>query len=345
MFDLSDFDGHERIMHVHDCASGLKAIIALHSTRLGPAAGGCRLWRYDSPHAALADVLRLSRGMSYKNALAGLPMGGGKAVILGPVAPELREAQFRAFGRAVDGLGGAYVTAEDVGVSVADMALAAHETAFVSGLSDAGGIGGDPSPHTARGVRLGIEAVARVHLGRRDLQGLTIAVQGLGNVGFNLCRELHAQGARLIVADIQTERVQAAMTAFGARTCPANAILGQEADILAPCALGGVITEAVARTLRVKAVAGGANNQLANDAAGQILLERGIAFAPDYVINAGGIIVVAAEYFGGAQASAAADRIAAIHARTAGILQRAAHEAAPPHRIADAMAREIIAAG
>jgi leucine dehydrogenase len=214
MFDNKYYDSHERVLQVYDEVSGLRAIIAIHSTALGVAAGGCRLWPYESSEAALSDALRLSRGMSYKNAVAGLPMGGGKAVILGPVNPQEREAVFRAFGRAVNSLNGDYVTAEDVGVSVSDMNFVASETDFVSGLSASDGAGGDPSPYTARGVRLGIEAAVSRILGRKSLDGLSVAIQGLGGVGGNLARELHERGARLIVADIDQQKVESACDRF-----------------------------------------------------------------------------------------------------------------------------------
>lgn len=343
MFDNKNFDDHEKVVHINDRESGLRAIIAIHSTALGPAAGGCRLWSYPSADAALDDALRLSRGMSYKNAVAGVPLGGGKGVILGPVAAEKRSAAFRAFGDAVNALGGAYITAEDVGVSVEDMRAVASRTRFVSGLSAASGrAGGDPSPYTARGVRRGIEAVARHALGRSDLEGLRVAVQGLGNVGGNLCRELAARGARLWVADIDPARVARICDLYGATPAGVDEILYADVDLVAPCALGGAITEEVARALRARAVAGAANNQLATPLAGDALFARGIAYAPDYVINAGGIIVAAAEYFGDnsvPQVEAAVDRI---YDRVLDILKTSAAFERPCHVIADQMAQDII---
>ncbi|MGZ3304998.1 MAG: Leu/Phe/Val dehydrogenase [Asticcacaulis sp.] len=340
MFDLPAHDGHEKVVMVEDAESGLKAIIAVHSTALGPAAGGCRLWAYDNDSAALVDALRLSKGMSYKNAMADLPMGGGKAVICGPVAPENRRRLFEAFGRAVDSLGGQYITAEDVGVSVDDMHVIATQTRFVSGLAgSAGRSGGDPSPFTARGVRVGIQSAVRAKLGRQDIEGLTIAVQGLGHVGMYLCEELARLGARLIVADINAERTEDARVRFGATVAPVSDILLQPADIIAPCALGGAISEDMAGRMTASIVAGAANNQLATPQAGRILARRGILYAPDYVINAGGIIMVAGEISGNNTESdvlAAVDRIGP---RLDDLFARAQSAQASTNEVADSLAR------
>ena len=295
MFENANFDEHERVVYLSDKASGLKAIIAVHSTALGPAGGGCRSWSYENTSLALEDVLRLSRGMSYKNALAGLPMGGGKAVILGPINPAHRRDVFEAFGEAVDRLAGTYNTAEDVGGSVPDMQAVAAKTKYVSGLSSAGGAGGDPSPYTARGVRLAIEAVAQHSFGASSLEGLRVAVQGLGGVGGNLCKELVERGAKIIVADINPSRVQSICDQFGAEAVNIDSILLQEVDIVSPCALGGAITLELVSKLRARAVVGGANNQLSSPKVGQALFDRSIVYAPDYLINSGGIIMVAAE--------------------------------------------------
>lgn len=344
MFDHPAFDEHERVAYVSDAASGLKAIIALHSTVLGPAAGGCRLWTYDNEDAALADVLRLSRGMSYKNALAGVAMGGGKTVILGPVAPERRRDVFLAFGDAVEDLAGAYVTAEDVGVGVADMDVVALRTRFVSGRSAGLGLaGGDPAPYTARGVRIGIEAALKHRLGQNDLQGVRVAVQGLGGVGANLCRELHERGAHLIVADIAPERVEKMRALYSATPASSDEILMADVEICAPCAMGGIITEDVAMRMRAPILAGSANNQLANAAAGAILCARDIAYAPDYLINAGGIIAASAEYFGHNDAARVDAAIAEIGPRTLRILQQSKMEHRSAQVIADEAARAVIA--
>jgi leucine dehydrogenase len=342
MFQNANFDGHQRMVNFFDPESGLRCIIAIHSTALGPAAGGCRLWAYDDPQLAVSDALRLSRGMSYKNALAGLPMGGGKAVILGPVPPLQRKAVFGAFGRAVESLNGLYITAEDVGVTEEDMAIVANHTMFASGIAKRGGVGGNPSPFTAQGVRLGIEAAARAAFGRTDIEGMRISVQGLGGVGSNLCRELHAKGAKLIVADVAEDRVQQACDLYGAARVSIDEILLVEADILSPCALGGVITKDIANKLRVHVVAGGANNQLENDTAGHILFERGITYAPDYVINAGGIIMVTAEYLGTTSLEKVERAIGAIGERTSEILERSRVGATATHVVADQMAKTLL---
>lgn len=342
MFQNQHFDDHQRVVSVFDAPSGLRAIIAIHSTALGAAAGGCRLWTYEQPELALSDALRLSRGMSYKNATAGLPMGGGKAVILGPVQDDRRQAVFEAFGRVVDSLGGLYITAEDVGVSEADMAIVAKHTSYASGVAMQEGVGGNPSPFTARGVRIGLETAVRLALGRADIDNVRVAVQGLGGVGFNLCRELHARGAKLIVADIAEQCVEEACDLYGAERASVDDILLADVDILAPCALGGVITKDVALKMRAGIVAGGANNQMASDEAGRILYERGITYAPDYVINAGGIIMVTAEYLGTSDRNEVDVAIDSIGDRIHQILERSRLEARPTHLIADDMARTII---
>ncbi len=346
MFDHPDYDGHEKVMMVEDAASGLKAIIAVHSTALGAAAGGCRLWSYDTSDAAVIDALRLSRGMSYKNAMADLPMGGGKAVILGPVAPQNRTRVMQAFGRAVDSLGGQYITAEDVGISVSDMEIVATQTKHVGGLSGggltggAGKSGGDPSPYTARGVRVGIEAAVRAKLGRDDLSGLSVAVQGLGHVGMYLCEELFALGANLVVADIHADRVAEAQKRFGAMAASVDDILTQAVDVVAPCALGGTISAYAARYIKARIIAGAANNQLLTAEAGTILAERGVLYAPDYVINAGGIIMVQAELSGNNDTAVVTAKVDAIGPRLDAIFARAARESVITNEVADAMAKD-----
>ena len=346
MFDHDGYDGHESVTWLHDADTGLRAIIAVHSTALGPAMGGCRLWRYPEPAAALADALRLSEGMSLKNAMAGLRLGGGKAVILGPLPDDAqaRAAAFRAFGRGIAAMGGRYVTAEDVGVTVADMAEIARETRHVSGVTAAGGVGGDPSPYTARGVLRGIEAAARHVLGRSDLAGVRVAVQGLGNVGGHLARLLAREGAALVVADIDPERQARIVDETGAAPAGLDTVLTADVDVLAPCALGGAITTALAAGLSARIVAGAANNQLATPEAGAMLHRRGVVYVPDYVLNAGGIIAVGAEYLGqGSEASVLAD-VDAIGPRVVTLLARSAADGTPPEVIADRMARDRIAA-
>jgi leucine dehydrogenase len=340
MFDHPDFDSHEKVMMVEDEASGLRAIIAVHSTALGAAAGGCRLWSYDNSAAALSDALRLSRGMSFKNAMANLPMGGGKAVILGPVAADRRVAVMQAFGRAVNGLNGQYITAEDVGVDVADMEIVATQTKFVSGLSAAAGkSGGDPSPYTARGVRVGIEAAVRAKLNRPEVAGLRVAIQGLGHVGMYLCEELYNLGATLVVADINPARVAEAQSRFGALGVGIDDILTEDVDVVAPCALGGTISEYAARYIRAGIVAGAANNQLATPEAGRLLAERGILYAPDYVINAGGIIMVNGEISGNNDKTVVTAAVDAIGPRLDEIFARAKRENIITNEVADAMAK------
>lgn len=345
MFDHPDFDSHEKVLMVEDAQSGLKAIIAVHSTALGAAAGGCRLWAYDSGTAALSDALRLSRGMSFKNAMANLPMGGGKAVILGPVGADHRTKVMEAFGRAVNSLGGQYITAEDVGVGVADMEIIATQTKFVSGLSAAAGkSGGDPSPYTARGVRVGIESAVKAKMGRAELSGLKVAVQGLGHVGMYLCEELFNLGANLVVADINPARVSEAAARFGAVGVPVDDILTQDVDVVAPCALGGTISEYAARYIRGQIVAGAANNQLATPEAGRILAERGILYAPDYVINAGGIIMVNGEISGNNDTAVITAAVDAIGERLDAIFARAARDNVITNEVADVMAKDKLRA-
>ena len=343
VFDDSAFDDHERVLFCRDAATGLYAIIAIHSTALGPAAGGCRLWRYESDAAALHDVLRLSQGMSYKNAMADLAFGGGKAVILKTPDFEPGDALFEKYGEFVDQLGGSYITAEDVGMSVEVMETIARRTKYVTGLPPKSGqAGGDPSPKTAWGVFKGIEAAVRFKLSRDSLDGLAVAVQGIGNVGYSLCRYLAEAGAQLVVADINEQRVAAAREEFGARAVGLDEILFQEVDIVAPCALGAVLNESSIPKLRTSIVAGSANNQLETAADGQRLADAGILYAPDYVINAGGIINVAAEYFGTASDEEVIAQVEAIAPRLTKIFEQAAATHRPTNAIADDQARRII---
>ncbi len=289
------FDGHEQVMLVRDAATGLHAIMAIHSTHLGPAAGGVRRWAYASEAEALTDALRLSRGMSYKNAMAGLKAGGGKAVVLAD-APKT-EALLEAFGDAVAAMGGRYVTAEDVGMTDADMVVVSRRTAHVAGLPVAAGqVGGNPGPFTARGVLAGLKAAVQHKLGRDTVAGLAISIQGVGSVGGALARALAAEGARLTLADADAARAAALAAELGAAHVPVNAIMAVPADVFSPNALGAILDEASIAALDVAIVAGAANNQLATAEDGARLAARGILYAPDYVINAGGIISVVAEY-------------------------------------------------
>ncbi len=344
LFDAPDYDAHEEVAFVADAATGLQAVIAIHSTHLGPAAGGCRWWTYADDAAALTDALRLSRGMSYKNAMAGLPMGGGKAVVL-KGAPK-SEAFLEAFGRAVEGMSGRYVTAEDVGMSDADMTVIARATRHVSGLPVAGGkAGGNPGPSTAEGVFVGMRAAVRHKLGRDGFAGVRVAVQGLGSVGGSLARKLAAAGARLSLADVHAERAAALAVELGATHVDNDRIMTVPADVFSPNALGAILTVDSIAALDVAVVAGAANNQLATPDDGARLAARGILYAPDYVINAGGIINVVAEYLGVGDAAYVADHIARIEGRLADIFAEADASGRATDAVADAMARRLIGRG
>jgi leucine dehydrogenase len=348
MFDNASFDGHEHVSFFSDAGTGLKGLIAIHSSALGPAMGGCRVWTYADASAALTDALRLSRGMSYKNAIAGLPLGGGKAVILRDAGAAMSDAAFEAFGDAVERLGGRYVTAEDVGVSERSMVAVSRRTRFVSGLprhAARSDVGGDPSPWTAMGVFVGLRAAVKARLARNDLAGVPVAVQGLGNVGRHLCRLLHEAGARLVVADVDPQAVEDACTRFGATAVSVDEILAADVDVVAPCALGGVLHRQSIARLRARVVAGAANNQLACDDDGQRLFEAGVLYAPDYVINAGGIISAGLEYLGETDLQRVSSRVAGIAGTLEDIFERSRATGTATHRIADAMARERLARG
>lgn len=338
--------GHESIHQFHDPATGLKAIIAIHSTALGPAGGGCRMWHYQDEAEALTDALRLSRGMTYKNAMAGLPMGGGKAVILADPDNPPSDDLFLAFGRCVESLGGRYVTAEDVGVSVDNMRQVKRVTDYVAGLPPQGGsAGGDPSPWTADGVFLGLQAAVQYRLGAGSLSGLRVAVQGVGKVGYDLCRQLHAAGARLVTADVKQQNAERTEADFGAQLVSAEQILFQDVDILAPCALGAVLDADSIPQIKASIVAGAANNQLATGDDGQRLRDRNILYVPDYVINGGGIISAALEYMGNKTADDVRTQIALIPARLTEIFVTADRQQKPTNVVADTMAESIVAAG
>lgn len=341
-----DFDDHEGVHLFTDAASGLSAIIAVHSTYLGPAAGGARFWHYADSDAAITDALRLSRGMSFKNAMAGLPMGGGKGVILADAARTKTPDLLQAFGRAIESLGGRYVTAEDVGMSDADMVTIASATRHVSGLPvAAGSAGGDPGPSTATGVYLGVKAAARRGLGATDMRGVHVAVQGVGSVGGGLARLLAADGARLTLADVDAARAAALAAELGAETAAADAILGIEADVVSPNALGAILTEASIAALKTKVIAGGANNQIARPEDGARLRDRGILYAPDYVINAGGIINVALEYLGTSSRAEVEARIAQIPERLTEVWDESDRTGEPASDVADTIAKRLIGRG
>ncbi|MBC3885310.1 Leu/Phe/Val dehydrogenase [Undibacterium griseum] len=292
VFNEINFDNHEQVVFASEAKSGLKAIIAVHNTQLGPAMGGCRMWNYASEAEAVRDVLRLSRGMTYKNAVAGLPIGGGKSVIIGNPKTDKTPALFEALGEALERLGGRYVTAEDVGTSPADMANVALKTNYVAGLGDRG----DPSPFTALGCFVGAQAAVRHQFGRDSFDGLTVALQGLGHVGYDYARRLKEAGARLIVSDIDQAALARAQAELGAEVVATDAIYDVQADIYAPCALGATVNPETLSRLKVKIIAGAANNQLATPEMGIACREQGILYAPDFVINAGGIIKVCYEY-------------------------------------------------
>ncbi len=292
MFDLLAEHSHEQVVFCYEPAAGYRGIIAIHNTTLGPALGGTRFWHYHSDLEALVDALRRSRGRTYKAAVAGLNMGGGKSVILGDPHTARRELIFRAHGRAVDSLKGRYITAEDVGTTVEDMDFVHMETRHVVGI---GSGSGDPSPVTAFGVFRGMQASAKQKWGSDSLSGVTVAVQGLGHVGFHLCRHLVAEGARLIVTDIEAARVQKAVNELGAESVSSERIYSADAQIFAPCALGAVVNDQTIPQFKFEIIAGAANNQLAEDRHGDELQKRGILYAPDYVINAGGLINVYGE--------------------------------------------------
>ena len=343
VFDLVDFDDHEQVVFCSDKETGLKAIIAVHSTALGPAAGGCRFWNYSDDQAAVKDVLRLSRGMTYKNAMAGLKLGGGKAVIIGDPKALKSEALFKAFGKAVDNLGGRYYTAEDVNITTGDMATVNTVTEYVAGLD---GKSGNPAPFTALGTFLGIKAAVKFKLGKEDLTGIKVAVQGLGSVGYDLCRKLHAAGAELIVTDINQVALDNAASEFGAKVVGLDDIYSQEVDVFSPCALGASINDDTIPQLKASIIAGCANNQLAEARHDNVLKEANILYVPDYVINAGGIINVSLEIYPEPYCSEEATRLVErIYDTLMKVFEKAKAEDKPTGVVADEMARAIIAKG
>lgn len=342
MFDKSAFAGHESVHHFFDGKTGLRAIIALHSTVRGPAAGGCRMWNYATADEAFIDALRLSEGMSYKNAMADLPLGGGKAVIWGNSKTDKTPDLFRALGRAIATLDGKYWSAEDVGVSVHDMAFAAEETKYVSGLSTGKAASGDPSPVTAKGVFLGLKAAAQRAFGTDDLNGRSIAVQGVGHVGGYLCEHLARAGAKLTITDVNAETLAEVARATGAKVVAPNEIYGVAADIFSPNALGAIVNPETLPRLKAKVIAGGANNQLATPEMGDRLREKGIVYAPDYVINGGGIINVAAEISGAYDPAWVEAKLHRLIQTLADVLDQAQREGRATNRVADEIARSRI---
>jgi len=344
VFNSPDFDHHEEVAFFDDKASGLRAIIAVHSTVLGPACGGTRMYDYPDADDALTDVLRLARGMSYKNAIANLPLGGGKAVILGDPAKDKSDARFLAYANAVNAFGGRYITAMDVGVVPKDMPVIARGTKYVAGYDQPGKKGGDSGPLTALGVFVGLKAAVKHRFDKDTTEGLTVAIQGLGKVGMGVAKQLHAEGAKLIVADVSDDVVRRAVEAFGAKEASPDSIVTAECDVLSPNALGAILNDTTVPELKAKIVAGGANNQLARDAHGEMLAKCGVLYAPDYVINGGGIIRVAAQIYDWSDEDTER-RVHAIADTLAAIFKRADTENEPTNVIADRMARERIAAG
>jgi len=343
VFEAADFDNHETVAFFHDSRTGLKSIIALHSTALGPACGGARMYPYANDNAALADVLRLSRGMSYKSAIADLRLGGGKAVIIGDPARDKSEGRLLAFANAVNTLGGRYITAMDVGVTPADMPVIARGTKHVAGYDQPGKTGGDSGPLTALGVFVGLKAAVKHRLHTDSTKGLRIAIQGLGKVGMLLAKHLHQEGARLIVSDVNPDAVKRTVDAFGATGVAPHEIATVECDVFSPNALGAILNKESIPRIRANVVAGGANNQLAREDDGDALKRRCILYAPDYVINGGGIIRVAGQIFGWDDQDIER-RVLGIADTLGQIFRRADKDDRSPGEVADRIAEERVAA-
>lgn len=344
VFEAPDFDQHETVAFFDDKATGLKSIIAIHSTALGPACGGVRMYPYASTGAAETDALRLSRGMSYKSAIADLPLGGGKAVLIGDPTKDKSEARLLAFAEAVNTLGGRYITAMDVGMLPADMPVIARGTKHIAGYDQPGKTGGDSGPLTALGVFVGLKAAVKHRLGVDTTEDLTVAIQGLGKVGFDLARRLHAEGARLVVADVDSHRTRLAAEMLNATVVMPEEIVTAKCDVLSPNALGAILNAETIPQLHARVIAGGANNQLATAADGEWLLARNILYAPDYVINGGGIIRVAGQIFDWRDEDIE-KRVLRIADTLTEIFRRADSESMSTAKIADRMAEERIAAG
>ena len=342
IFKYMETYDYEQLIFCQDKTSGLKAIIAIHDTTLGPALGGTRMWNYATEEEAIEDALRLAKGMTYKNAAAGLNLGGGKTVIIGDPLKDKNEEMFRAFGRFIQGLNGRYITAEDVGTTVADMDLIHEETNYVTGISPAFGSSGNPSPVTAYGVYMGMKAAAMEAFGSDSLAGKKVAVQGVGNVAYKLCEFLHEEGAILTVADINQASVDRAVNEFGATQVDVSEIYSQDVDIFAPCALGAIINDETIPQLKAKVVAGAANNQLKEPSHGDKLNELGIVYAPDYVINSGGVMNVADE-LNGYNRERAMKRVEGIYDTIARIFEISKKEGIASYAAADRLAEDRIA--
>jgi len=343
IFDILSSAGHEQVVFCHNPDAGLRAIIALHNTTLGPALGGVRMRPYASEADALADVLSLSRTMTYKNAMAGLNVGGGKAVIIGDPRGDKTEVLFRAFGRYVDALGGRYITAEDVGTDVTDMEHIYLESAYVTGVHQAHGGSGDPAPFTAYGALQGMRATSARCLGHEDLSRLRIAVQGLGHIGMELVKLLRDHGATLVVSDLDPARVQRAVNDYGATAVAPEQLLDTPADLLAPCGNERALDVDNVARLQVRMVCGTANNQLADERAGQLLMERGILYAPDYVVNAGGVMNVSLE-LDGYNRERAMRLIRSIQTNLGKVFDLSQSQGCTPQQAADRIAEQRLAA-
>jgi leucine dehydrogenase len=342
VFEAQDFDDHETVAFFDDKNTGLRAIIAIHSTTLGPACGGVRMHPYASGDEALTDALRLARGMSYKSAIAGLPLGGGKAVILGDPLKDKSEARLLAFADCVNALAGRYIAAMDVGMTPRDMPVIARRTKYIGGYDQPGKTGGDSGPLTALGVFVGLKAAVKHRLGVDTTRDLTVAIQGLGKVGMDLAKRLHAEGARLVVADVNADAARTAAETLNAEVVPPDAIVTAKCDVLSPNALGAILNDVTIPALHARVIAGGANNQLAEGRHGDALAARNVLYAPDYVINGGGIIRVAGQIFDWPDADIEA-RVLAIAGTLNEIFRRADVESVPTGVIADRMAEERIA--
>ena len=341
-FELIEKHGeHEQVVYCHNKDVGLKAIIAIHNTALGPALGGTRMWNYKNEEEALIDVLRLSKGMSYKASCAGLNLGGGKAVIIGDAKTQKTEGLFRSFGRFVNSLNGRYITAEDVGTTVREMEYIFMETAWVTGIPKAYGGSGDPSPYTAHGVLMAIKASAKEKLGADSLKGVRVAIQGLGNVGSHLVDYLVKEQAILTLTDIDAERLKKISVKTGAVSVAPDAIVGVETDVFAPCALGAVINDESIHKLKAKIVCGGANNQLAEPRHGDMLREMGVLYAPDYVTNAGGLMNVFVE-LEGYSPERALDKTIQVYDNLMQVFAIAKRDGIGTHTAADRLAEERI---
>jgi len=344
VFEARDFDAHETVAFFDDKASGLKAVIAIHSTALGPACGGVRMYPYANGDAAMTDALRLSRGMSYKSAIANLPLGGGKAVIMGDPATDKTDEKLQAFAEAVNTLGGRYVTAMDVGIVPRDMPVIARGTQHIAGYDQPGKTGGDSGPLTALGVFMGLKAAVKHRLGVDTTADLTVAIQGLGKVGMDLAKRLHAEGAHLIVTDVDPRLTRLAAETLNAEVVLPDEIVTTKCDVLSPNALGAILNDKTIPALHARVIAGGANNQLATAADGNALRARDILYAPDYVINGGGIIRVAGQMFNWNDADIEA-RVLAIADTLNEIFRRADSEGVTTAVVADRMAEERMAQG